>query len=63
MSGQPLVVVRVNHLERLEKAVIGWGRKVPGDFRREKVEVRVGVGESLHGLEIQMENDWVMWCM
>ena len=55
-------IVRVDHLERLEQAIIGGRREVARDLGAQDVVVRVADGKLLHRLQVQLENNWSVGC-
>ena len=55
-------IVRVDHLESLEQAIIGGRREVACDLGGQDVVVRVADGKLLHRLQVQLENNRSMGC-
>ena len=55
-------IVRVDHLERLEQAIIGGRMEVARDLGGQDVVVRVADGKLLHRLQVQLENNWSVGC-
>ena len=55
-------IVRVDHLERLEQAIIGGRRKVARDLGVQDVVIWVAYGQLLHRLQVQLENNRAVRC-
>ena len=55
-------IVRVDHLERLEQAVVGGRRKVARDLGGQDVVIGVAYGQLLHRLQVQLENNRSVRC-
>ena len=55
-------VIRVDHLESLEQAVIYVSGEVARDLGGQDVVVWVSDGQLLHRLQVQLENNRSMGC-
>ena len=55
-------VVRVDHLESLEQAVICFSGEVARDLGGQDVVIWVSGGQLLHRFQVQLENNRSMGC-
>ena len=55
-------IIRIDHLERLEQAVIDGSGEVARDLGGQDVVVWVADGKLLHRLQVQLENNRSMGC-
>ena len=55
-------IIRIDHLERLEQAVIDGSGEVARDLGGQDVVLWVADGKLLHRLQVQLENNRSMGC-